>query len=217
MRILIVEDEADLASAIRKVLEEEGFACDVALDGEDARFRLASWPYDVVLLDLMLPGTSGLEILEGMRRAGSRTPVLVLTARDALPDRVRGLDAGADDYLTKPFAFEELLARIRALLRRSAEHPSPVIEIGDVRIDTVARTVERDGVEAALAPKEYALLEFLAFHRGALVTRTMIYDHLWDETDPTLSNVVDVYVANVRRKLGASLIRTVRGAGYRIP
>jgi two-component system OmpR family response regulator len=217
MRVLLVEDEADLALAVRKVLVEEGFACDVAPDGPEALFKVSSWPYDVVLLDLMLPGVDGVSILRRMRQEGNRTPVLIVTARDALQERVRGLDAGADDYLTKPFAFEELLARMRALIRRSADEPSPVIEIGPVRIDTAARTVERDGDPVDLAPKEYALLELLALHRGELVTRSRIYDHLWDESDPTLSNVVDVYVANLRRKLGRDVIRTRRGHGYVIP
>lgn len=217
MRILIVEDEEDLATAVRTVLEEESFACDVALDGEDALAKLTSWPYDLVILDLMLPGVSGLEILERLRRDGVKTPVLILTARDALEDRVRGLNAGADDYLTKPFAFEELLARIRALIRRSAGQPSPVIEIGALRIDTASRSVAREGEAVALAPKEYTLLELLVLNRGSLVTRSMIYDHIYDESDPTFSNVVDVYVSNVRKKLGKDLIRTRRGEGYIIP
>jgi two-component system OmpR family response regulator len=217
MRVLIVEDEADLASAIHQVLDEEGFVCDQASDGPQALFSLESSPYDVVLLDLMLPGVSGIEILERRRRAGDKTPVLILTARDALADRVRGLDAGADDYLTKPFAFEELLARIRALIRRSEGEPAPVIEIGAVRIDTAARTVAKSGRNVPLAPKEYALLELLAFRRGTLVTKTTIYEHIYDESDPTFSNVLDVYVANLRRALGRDLIVTRRGQGYTIP
>jgi two-component system OmpR family response regulator len=217
VRILLVEDELDLASAVRKVLEEEGFACDHAPDGPEALYKVESSPYDLVILDLMLPGIGGFEILARMRGRADKTPVLILTARDALADRVRGLDSGADDYLTKPFAFEELLARVRALIRRSAGEASPLLDLGPVRIDTAARTVLRDGKTIALAPKEFALLELLAFRRGTLVTRTTIYDHLYDETDPTFSNVVDVYVANLRRALGRELIVTRRGEGYLIP
>jgi two-component system OmpR family response regulator len=217
MRILLIEDEADLASAVRKVLTEEGFACDHAPDGTEALFMIESWEYDLVILDLMLPGVGGLEILERMRGGDDRTPVLILSARDALPDRIRGLDTGADDYLTKPFAFAELLARVRALIRRSAGAPSPVIELGSIRIDSAARRVERDGRPVTLAPKEYALLELLALRRGRLVSRTTIYEHIYGEADSTFSNVVDVYVANLRKALGREVIVTRRGEGYLIP
>jgi two-component system OmpR family response regulator len=217
MRILLVEDEADLASAVVKVLREEGFACDHAPDGAEALYLVESCEYDLVILDLMLPGVGGIEILERMRGGEDRTPVLILSARDALSDRIRGLDTGADDYLTKPFAFEELLARVRALIRRSAGAPSPVVELGAVRIDTSARQVERDGEPVTLTAKEYALLELLAFRRGSLVTRTTIYERLYGEADTTFSNVVDVYVANLRKALGRDLIVTRRGEGYIIP
>ena len=217
MRILLVEDEIDLATAVRSALQEDGFACDHAADGEEALFDLTSWPYDAVVLDLMLPRVDGMEVLRRLREGGNKTPVLVLTARDAVADRIRGLDSGADDYLTKPFALGELTARLRALIRRAAGEPNPVIEVGEVRVDTAARAVERDDRPVPLAPKEYALFEMLVLHRGALVTRTMIYDHLYDESDPTCSNVVDVYVANLRKKLGHDLIRTRRGEGYIVP
>ncbi|MHC4137072.1 MAG: response regulator transcription factor [Planctomycetota bacterium] len=213
MRVLIVEDEADLSRALRRGLEEEGFACDVALDGHQALFNLEQWDYDAVLLDLMLPGVDGRTILKRLR-AGKRTPVLVLTARDAVSDRVELLNAGADDYVTKPFELAELIARVRALIRRAANRARPTLEVADVVIDTVARTVRRAGTPVALSPKEYALVEYLATHRGELITRTRIYEHIYDEREDTLSNVVDVYVSNIRKKLGREFVRTRRGEGY---
>jgi len=213
MRILIVEDEADLARALRKALEEEGFAVDEAHDGESGLYSARTVDYDAVILDLMLPRLDGWEVLRRLR-ALKKTPVLILTARDSPPEKVRGLDGGADDYLTKPFNLEELIARIRALIRRSAGHPSPVLRLRDLEIDTAARTVKRRGRPVDLTPKEYALLELLALNRGKLVTRTMIYDHIYDDEEDTLSNVVDVYVANLRRKLGRDFVRTRRGEGY---
>ena len=213
MRILIVEDEADLARAVRKGLEEEGFAVDTAHDGESGLYSALTCDYDAVILDLMLPKMDGWEILRKLR-ARKRTPVLILTARDAAVDKVKGLDTGADDYLTKPFRLDELLARLRALIRRSAGHPSPLLRLGDVEINTAARTVKKGGRETTLSPKEYALLELLALHRGELVTRTLIYDHIYDENEDTLSNVVDVHVANLRKKLGKDFVKTRRGEGY---
>lgn len=213
MRVLVVEDEVDLARAVRQALVEEGGAVDVAHDGEVGLWNALSWEYDAIVLDLMLPALDGWTVLERLRESKA-TPVLILTAKDAVPDRVRGLDSGADDYLVKPFSIEELVARVRALVRRAAGKGSPVVEAGDVRIDTAARSVSRGGAPVALSGKEYALLELLALHRGELVTRTRIYDSLYDETDGTCSNVVDVYVANLRKKLGKDLIETRRGQGY---
>ena len=213
MRILVVEDEPDLAAALKKALVEDGFACDVAGDGRSGLFNAQSWEYDAIVLDLMLPGIDGWEVLKQLRSKRT-TPVLILTARDAMSDKLRGFNTGADDYLTKPFALEELLARLKALIRRSAGKPSPVIRLGAVQVDTGSRTVTRDGRDVPLAPKEYALVELLALNRGKLVTRTMIYDHIYDETDDSLSNVVDVYVSNIRKKLGAEFVETRRGMGY---
>jgi len=214
MRLLVVEDEPDLAATLQKALTEEGFAVDVIGEGEEALWQAESLQYDAIVLDLMLPGVNGWDVITRIRMAGNRVPVLVLTARDASADKVRALNTGADDYLTKPFTFAELLARIRALIRRSAESPTPILQLGDVQIETSARRVTRAGVNIDLAPKEYALLEFLALHRGKLVTRSTLYDHIYDEQDATMSNVVDVYVSSVRKKLGHDLIRTCRGAGY---
>jgi two-component system OmpR family response regulator len=213
MRLLVVEDEPDLAATLRKALGEAGFAVDVAATGEDALWRTEA-PYDVIVLDLMIPAVDGWEVLRQLRGRGNPTPVLVLTARDATDDKVRALDAGADDYLTKPFTLAELTARIRALIRRAAGSPAPIVRVGDVRIETGARRVTRRADVIELAPKEYALLEFLALHRGTLVTRSMLYEHIYDDREDTMSNVVDVYVASIRRKLGRDLIRTCRGAGY---
>ncbi|NLX22741.1 MAG: response regulator transcription factor [Phycisphaerae bacterium] len=215
MRVLVVEDEPDLLDALVQVLREAGYAVDGASDGRDGLFKAKVNEYDAIVLDLMLPGMSGWDLLGELRRRKT-TPVLILTARDTLPDRVRGLDAGADDYLTKPFELPELLARLRALIRRGAGQASGVIEIGEVVIDTADRTVRKAGQLVSLTPREYALVELLAMHKGKLVTRTMIYEHLFDEESDTLSNLVDVHVANVRKKLGKDFITTRRGEGYQL-
>jgi two-component system OmpR family response regulator len=213
MRVLIVEDEADLRCALAQALREEGYAVDTAPDGEEGFFKAEGTPYDAIVLDLMLPRLDGWEFLRRLR-AQQTTPVLILTARDAVADRVAGLDLGADDYLVKPFALSELAARLRALIRRTTGTATPVVHLGDITIDMAARKVTRAGEAVHLTAREYALLELLVLHRGRLVTRTMIYDHLFDENDDTLSNVVDVYVSNVRKKLGRNLITTRRGQGY---
>jgi two-component system OmpR family response regulator len=213
MRILVVEDEPDLLRTITRTLREAAYAVDTAADGVEGLAKAEGADYDLILLDVLLPGLSGWELLSQLRKT-KKTPVLMLTARDALPDRVRGLNSGADDYQTKPFKFEELLARINALIRRSAGQSLPQIEIGEILVDTSARKVFRKGSEITLTPREYSLLEFLASHRGQVVTRTMLYDHLLGENDDSMSNLMDVYVGNVRRKLGGDLIVTRRGMGY---
>ena len=214
MRLLVVEDEPDLAATLRKALVEAGFAIDVVGDGQAALSQAEAAPYDVIVLDLMIPVVDGWEVLTRLRASGNGAPVLVLTARDVTADKVRALDWGADDYLTKPFTFAELLARIRALIRREAGSRAPILNVADVQIETSARRVTRAGIEVELAPKEYALLEFLALHRGELVTRSVLYEHLYDDREDTMSNLIDVYVSSIRRKLGPDLIRTRRGAGY---
>ena len=217
MRLLLVEDEGELARVLCQALEEEGFQVDSAADGEEGLFKAGEVDYDAILLDLMLPGLDGFEVLSRLRAPGGRpVPVLVLTARDGVPDRVRGLNLGADDYLVKPFDLDEMLARVRALIRRSADRPSPRLSVGDVTIDTVARTVRKGEAPVDLTAKEYALLEYLALHAGEVVTRTRIYEHIYGEEEDTFSNVVNVYIANLRRKLGADVIETRRGHGYLI-
>ena len=213
MRILVIEDEPDLLAGLARSLREEGYAVDTAQDGEDGLFKAESVNYDAVVLDVMLPRLDGWEVLRRLR-GKKRTPVLLLTARDKTADRVRGLDSGADDYLVKPFDLPELLARLRALIRRSASEARAIIEIADVRIDTAARTVTRDTSPVVLTAREYALVEYLALHRGEVVTRTALYEHLFDDTDDTLSNLLDVHVSNVRKKLGHEFIVTRRGHGY---
>jgi two-component system OmpR family response regulator len=213
MRILIVEDEPDLLRSVAQALREEGYAVDTAADGEDGLFKAESYDYDAVVLDVMLPGIDGWEILKRLRKT-KKTPVLMLTARDQTRDRVRGLDTGADDYMVKPFDLPELFARLRALIRRSANKSTNLIEIGSVTIDTAARNVTRADAPVELTAREYALVEFLALHRGEVVTRTMLYEHLFDESDNTLSNLLDVHVSNIRKKLGAEFITTRRGHGY---
>jgi two-component system OmpR family response regulator len=214
MRVLVVEDEPDLLASIARALRDEGYAVDIAADGEDGLFKAESWEYDAIVLDLMLPAVDGWEILRRLRRASKTVPVLILTARDAVADRVRGLDSGADDYVTKPFDLAELLARIRALVRRHVGHARSTIEIRDMVLDLRARTVTRGGRVIPLTPREYALVEYLALHRGKVVSRTELYDHLFGEDDDTLSNLLDVHVSNIRKKLGHDAIQTRRGHGY---
>jgi len=216
MRVLLVEDERDLADALARALSDEDFAVDVSHDGEDGLFRALEIPYDIVVLDIMLPGRDGWQVLEAIRAGGKTTPVIMLTARDAVEDRVRGLNLGADDYLTKPFAVEELVARLRALGRRAEGQPAPEVRVGDVRIDMTARRVYRQEAEVPLTAREYGILELLARRRGAVVTRTTISEHLYSDDSHLLSNAIDVHVASLRRKLGTQLIRTRRGLGYLI-
>jgi DNA-binding response OmpR family regulator len=207
-----------MVRALKQGLEEEGFAVDVAYDGEEGNFKAQTANYDVIVLDLMLPKEDGLSLLQRWRRAGMNTHVLVLTARNSIDDKVKGLDSGADDYLAKPFQLEELLARLRALIRRGHQAKDPVLRVHDLEIDTAARTVKRAGKEIHLTPREYALLQFLAYHRGKVVTRSMIWEHLYDEHDENTSNVVDVYIRYLRNKIDKGydipLILTRWGEGY---
>ena len=213
MRILVVEDEPRLLRNLAKALREEGYAVDTADAGDDGLYKAETYDYDAVVLDVMLPRLDGWEILERLRKQ-KQTPVLMLTACDTTNDRVRGLNAGADDYLVKPFDLPELLARLRALIRRSAGQARSRIELGEVELDTRARSVTRAGQPVTLTAREYAILEYLALHRGEVVTRTVLYEHLFDENDDTLSNLVDVHIFSIRKKLGHDLIATRRGQGY---
>jgi len=213
MRILIVEDEPDLLASLAQALREEGYAVDTADNGDDGLFNAEGTDYDAIILDVMLPGVDGWEILRCLRKT-KKTPVLMLTARDQTRDRVKGLDTGADDYLVKPFDLDELFARLRAIIRRSANQTTNVIEIGEIKIDTALRNVSLKEKTVELTAREYALVEFLALHRGEVVTRTQLYEHLFDENESSLSNLLDVHVSNVRKKLGAEFIATRRGHGY---
>jgi DNA-binding response OmpR family regulator len=218
MRLLLVEDEARMARFIARGLREQAYAVDLATDGEAALYQLAVNTYDAVILDVMIPRKDGFEVCRELRSQGSRMPVLMLTARDAVEDRIAGLDTGADDYLTKPFAFGELLARLRALLRRGAELRPDVIELADLRINTRGQRADRAGRPLGLTTKEYALLEYLARNEGRVVGREEIAEHVWDESFDPFSNLIEVYINRLRRKvddpLGAPLIHTRRGAGY---
>jgi DNA-binding response OmpR family regulator len=218
MRILLVEDHKPLSRALRQGLEEEGYSVDLAMDGEEADVKARSTGYDVIILDVMLPKVDGLTLLQNWRKDGLKAHVLMLTARSTVDDKVKGLDSGADDYLTKPFELGELLARLRALIRREHQVKDPVIRVFDLEIDTSSRMVKRAGQSIALTPREYALLEFLAFHRGKVATRSMIWEHLYDEQDESTSNVVDVYIRYLRNKIDKGydppLILTRWGEGY---
>jgi two-component system, OmpR family, response regulator len=220
MRALVVEDESKMAALLRRGLQEEGYAVDVAGTGEDGAWLGTENDYDVILLDVMLPDLDGFEVCRRLRHAGRWSPVLMLTARDAVPDRVAGLDAGADDYLTKPFSFDELFARIRALVRRGPSERPTVLASGDLALDPAARRVLRGETEIALTPKEFALLELFLRHPGEAISRTRILEHVWDFAYDGDSNVVDVYVRYLREKVdrpfGRRSIETVRGVGYRL-
>lgn len=215
MRVLVIEDEGDLCSALAQSLREENYAVDEAADGAQGLFKATTWEYDAIILDMMLPCLDGWEVLRRLR-GKRKTPVLILTARDSVTDRVKGLDAGADDYLVKPFALSELLARLRAMIRRAAGQASAAVRVGDIVVDTATRMVTKGGASVPLTAREYALVELLVLHRGKLITRSVIYDHLFGEDDTSLSNLVDVHVSHVRKKLGKDFIVTRRGHGYMI-
>ena len=218
MRILLVEDEKDLAAIIKKGLEENGYSVDMAHDGEEGLYMAENYPADVIILDIMLPIMDGLTILKKIREQDIKTPVLMLTAKDTIPDKIKGLDSGADDYLSKPFDFSELLARIRALIRRSGDVKEAIIGVGDLEIDTATHEVKRGGRLILLSAKEYALLEYLAYHKGHVVSRFDITEHIYSEEFDLDSNVIDVYINFLRKKIDkefdTKLIHTVRGAGY---
>ncbi len=218
MRILIVEDEKKVAGFIKKGLEEETYAVDVAYDGEEGFHLAAMNEYDMIILDWMLPKMDGLEVLARLRDKKVSTPILLLTAKDEVDDKVTGLNRGADDYLTKPFAFSELLARIRSLLRRGQAETQTELKVGDLILDMVSHKVSRDGEEIELTGKEYSLLEYFMRNEGKVLTRTMIAEHVWDYNFDTFTNVIDVYVNHLRKKIDkkypAKLLHTLRGVGY---
>src|SRR5215831_16773781 len=220
MRVLLIEDEKKVADFIARGLRAERMAVDVASDGPTGWEMASSVDYDVIILDLMLPGMNGTELLRRLRRNGRDSAVLVLTARDATPDKVENFEAGADDYLTKPFAFAELKVRVKALLRRQPAQRTNILRVGDLEVDRLGQQVRRGGKRIELTSKEYALLEYLAAHAGRVLSRTMIIEHVWDESFEGLTNIVDVYVRHLRSKVddpfATKLIRTVRGVGYAV-
>lgn len=221
MRVLLVEDEQRIAAYVKQGLAEQGYAVDLAFTGREALDWTAVVTYDLLILDILLPEMDGLAVCRTLRQTGARTPILMLTARDTIDDRVAGLDAGADDYLVKPFALKELLARLRALTRRAAETPkSPILAIADLTLDTLTHRVKRSGQVIELTAKEYAVLECLLREPDRVLTRTMIAEHVWNYEVYNQSNVVDVYIRNLRRKIDdpfpLKLIQTIRGAGYRL-
>ena len=221
MRILVVEDEHKLAGVLKRGLEEQGYAIDVAYDGADGLALATTAPYDLLVLDVMLPGLDGFSLCKELRAQHRHMPVLMLTARDTVDDRVAGLDSGADDYLVKPFAFRELLARVRALLRREERSArDPILRVADLEIDTVSHEVRRGGKPIELTSKEYAILEYFARNPNRVLTRTQIAEHVWDFDFVSMSNVIDVYIGYLRRKLGDDaeprLLRTIRGTGYQL-
>jgi heavy metal response regulator len=220
MRILVVDDDRRLCAVIKRGLLEEAYAVDLAYDGEEGAYLAEVNPYDLIILDIMLPNKDGIQVCRELRAKKVNTPILMLTAKDTVEDRVKGLDTGADDYLVKPFAFSELLARVRALLRREGMLKSPELRVGDLTLNTLTRQVWRGQRPVELTTKEYVILEYLMRHPNVVVTRTMIEEHAWDYDFDSLSNLVDVYIRRLRRKIDDEkddgLIQTVRGAGYRL-
>jgi DNA-binding response OmpR family regulator len=220
LRILLVEDNQRLSDSLKRSLTEDGYAVDVAYDGEEGEAWGLSYDYDAIILDIMLPKKDGMAVCRALRDERVKSPVIMLTARDTVDDRVSGLDSGADDYLVKPFALEELLARLRALLRRDADDKSPELRVGDLRLDPATHHVERAGEPINLTAKEFSLLEYFMRNRGRIVTREMAEDHIWSYDFQASSNVVDVYVRRLRRKIDdpfeTRVLETVRGAGYRL-
>lgn len=214
MRVLVVEDDADISRQLVTVLTDAGYAVDAAADGEEGHYLGETEPYDAILLDLGLPAIDGVTVLERWRRAGIKTPVLILTARNRWSDKVAGFDAGADDYVAKPFYVEEVLARLRALVRRAAGHATSELECGPLRLDTRAARVSVDGTPVKLTALEYRLLAYLMMHKGRVVSRTELVEHLYDQDFDRDSNTIEVFVGRVRKKLGVNLIQTVRGLGY---
>jgi heavy metal response regulator len=218
LRILIVEDDKKVAGFIKKGLEEETYAVDVAVDGEEGLYHAEQDQYDLVILDLMLPKMDGLQVMTRLRKAKIQTPILLLTAKDSVEDKVTGLNQGADDYLTKPFAFSELLARVRVLLRRGKAEAKTVLQVGNLALDLVSHKVQRDGREIDLTGKEYSLLEYFMRNQGKVLTRTMIAEHVWDYNFDTFTNVIDVYINHLRKKIdkghSQKLLHTLRGVGY---
>lgn len=220
MRILVIEDNHRLSSSLAANLTHEGYSVDTAYDGQEGQDLAELTPYDLIILDILLPKKDGLQVCRDLRRRRIQTPILLLTARDSVDDRVRGLDCGADDYLVKPFAMRELLARLRALLRRQSPYTNGRLEMGDLVVDPVTHTVEREGRPIDLTPKEFALLEFLLYHPNQVVTRELIEQHIWNYDFESESNVIDVYVRRLRRKIddpfATKVLTTVRGVGYRL-
>ncbi|OGK23468.1 DNA-binding response regulator [Candidatus Roizmanbacteria bacterium RIFCSPLOWO2_01_FULL_37_13] len=220
MRILIVEDERRLSNVVKKGLVEEGFAVDQAFDGEEGLYLAESESYDLIILDLMLPKIDGLEVCRQLRKKKIKIPILMLTAKSKIEDKVKGLESGADDYLAKPFAFSELKARIQALIRRSHNEPDPILKLEDLELDPAKHIVKRSKKIIPLTPKEFAILEYLLRHKNTIVTRTQVTEHVWDYNFDALSNVVDVFITTLRRKINTGfknkLIQTIHGVGYKM-
>jgi len=220
MRILIVEDEHRLSNVIKKGLVEEGFAVDQAFDGEEGLYLAESESYNLILLDIMLPKMDGIQVCRELRKHSVKIPILMLTAKSTLEEKVTGLDSGADDYMTKPFAFLELRSRVHALIRRSHQEVSPTLIINDLELDPLKHKVTRSGIAAELTPKEFAVLEFLMRHKGEIISRTLLIEHVWDYNFEGMSNVVDVIITSLRKKIdqesNVKLIKTVHGVGYEI-